>query len=159
MLFVLLALFVWRLHTVGLISFDYHYAKNYDKKEDRPSMEELERLMSELTVNLLEVTRVSRVKKSGVVGSTYVYFNLTDHQKLQLTENLQAHPKWHFQERKEIRGGHSDHYCFNQFELVIEVDRFDFTSIGKGAGEDTALNVDWWDAGECRSKFLQRRYQ
>lgn len=133
--------------------------KNYDKKEDRPNIEELDILMSELTGNLPNPQKIDFKEKQDVIGINYKYLNLTDHQKSQLNTNLQRQPKWVFQERKKTRDGYSDYYCFNQFDLIIEVEQFDFSSIGKGSGENTYLDVDWWRFGRCRSKFYKKQYK
>ncbi|WP_157848123.1 hypothetical protein [Moraxella canis] len=133
--------------------------KNYDKKEDRPDMMVLEILMSELTSNLPKPQNINLTNKPGVKSISYTYLNLTNYQKSQLKKNLQRESKWVFQEHKKNRYGYSDYYCFNQFELIIGVEIFDFRSIGKGAGENTDIDVSWWGTGRCRLKFLQNQSQ
>lgn len=159
MLFVLLALFVWRLHAVGLISFDYHYAKNYDKKEDKPDMVQLSNLLNELTHGLPKNYKTFETTKPKSIARSYSFINLTDGQKSQLMQNLKAQSKWIFREHKKNRDGYSDYYCFDQFELIIGAETLDYKLINKPSGEYTYVHVRWWDTGECRSKFLQRQYQ
>ncbi|MFC0821227.1 hypothetical protein [Moraxella marmotae] len=157
--FLVLVFIAWRLYSVGFFGSYGYDMKNYDKKEDRPDMEKLEILMGELTNNLPQPQKINPTKKPNVIGINYTYLNLTSYQKSQMKRNLQKQPKWVFQERKQTRSGYSDYYCFNQFDLIIGVEQFDFTFIGKGSGEYTYLHVDWWQFGECRLKFLQNQYR
>ncbi|OOR87733.1 hypothetical protein B0181_09770 [Moraxella caviae] len=155
--FVLLMVFGWRLYSSGYFDRFSYDARNYDKQEDRPSIEQLTVLLNEITHGLPTPTDVNETNKTGVVSVNYKYLNLTNTQKSQLAQNVQVQSKWVFQRHKENKYGHSDEYCFNQFELIIDVEVFDFQILKKDSGEYTSVYISWWKTGECRLAYFQNQ--
>lgn len=128
----------------------------YDKREDRPKMEEVDALLTELTNGISSEKDEFIVKNTGVVYKRYRYENLSDKEKLYLKNRMDSLSKWKQYDYKINRYGESFYYCYKQFELIF-TKGIDANNNDKYIVDDSwAASVGWRDDNSvCRDNFLK----
>lgn len=130
--------FIALMHLSGGKSFEKPI---YDKQEDKPTMEEVEALLNEVTdvINLPKVE--SSIKKPGSVAKAYKYIDIDKVSKEEFYKALNLEGKWQRHSGKKILNGFSEIYCYNQFELNLGNEYINESDISR---EDLYVGVKWW---------------
>lgn len=112
---IFILIFFILMYVSGNMSF---VIKNYDKKEDKPLISDIEYLISPIIENLPNHHNVNKTIKNESVGIYISYKNIEIRQKKILLNNIVNQHKWKLIENN--KGG--SNYCYNQFLLNIYED-------------------------------------
>lgn len=151
LILIVFLIFMFLMYLSGNITFEKGV---YNKREDRPTMEEVDALLNELTDGILSEKDEFSVRKIGVVYKRYRYDNLSKKEQLYLESTIDSSSKWVKYDNKINRGRESFYYCYNQFELIfikgVAVDVNDRNFIDNSF----AVSVGWQDDNNmCYKKF------
>lgn len=151
LILIVFLIFMFLMYLSGNMTFEKGVC---NKREDRPTMEEVDALLNELTDGILSEKDEFSVRKIGVVYKRYRYDNLSKKEQLYLESTIDSSSKWVKYDNKINRGRESFYYCYNQFELIfikgVAVDVNDRNFIDNSF----AVSVGWQDDNNmCYKKF------
>lgn len=128
----------------------------YDKRDDKPKMEEIDALLTELTDGISSEKDEFTINKIKVVYKRYRYKNPSNKDKLYLQNRIAGLSKRNQYDYKINRNEESFYYCYNQFRLI-------FTKGIDANNNDNYIVDDSWSASVgwsaydsvCRDNFLK----
>lgn len=144
---IFISIFFLLMYMSGNMTFRI---EDYDKKEDRPSINELEILISPILKNLPKPYTLSNYSKKEVVSINISYEKLEIKQKSKILKIIENQKKWQW--LKNNKNG--SFYCYNQFALnVYENDRYrndDYINF-------LSISVSWSQYDDiCRSSYYKK---
>ncbi|MDH2274524.1 hypothetical protein [Moraxella porci] len=155
LVFIILLIFILLMYPFGNATFEKGV---HDKREDRPTMEEVDNLLNELTSGISSEKDEFEVRKINVVYKRYRYDNLSDQEKLYLSNRINNSSKWIRYDHGKDGIRDSFYYCYNQFELIFT--KGVEPNVGDKESLDNAFSVSigWQDTDSaCRRRFLALR--
>lgn len=150
--FIILLIFMLSMYLSGNMNFEKGV---YDKKEDRPTMGEIDNLLNELTSSISSQKDEFEVRKVNVVYKRYRYDNLSDQEKRYLSDMINNSSKWIWYNHRKDGVRDSFYYCYNQFELIftkgVELSMDDEKTVDNAF----SVSIGWQDTHSvCRRNFL-----
>lgn len=150
---IIFLIFMLLMYLSGNMSFEKGV---HDNREDRPTMEEVDALLNELTDSISSEKDEFVVRKVNVVYKRYRYENPSEKEQLYLKNIIDSSSKWVEYDHEINRGEESFYYCYNQFELIFTRDLDINTNDRSHTDNSFAVSVGWGAANNnvCRGKFL-----
>lgn len=145
---IFILIFFLLMHTSGNITFR---VASYDKKEDKPSINEIEDLTLTIISNLPQSYKVRKYDKNEVVSMHISYKDMRIEQKLEILKNIENQQKWQWIENNK----NGSVYCHNQFTLTIsEEDGYKDNYI-----DFLFISIGWYQYDDiCRKNYYKNTF-